>query len=60
MHINWLWLAVGFLPYCIKRQHTKDTQIVSVRALFWGFTIRRQSKKCSWNISIPLITHLKP
>jgi len=59
MQINWLWLAVGLVPYSIKRQHTKDEQMLSMYALFWRLTIRWQHGKCSWDLSIPLITHLK-
>ncbi len=59
MQINWLWLAVGLIPYSIKRQHTTDEQILSMHAFFWGLTIRWQRGTCSWDVSIPLITHLK-
>jgi hypothetical protein len=57
MQINGLWLVVGLLPYCIKRQHTKDGHIVCVRALFWLLTIRWQHGQCSWEIALPLIEH---
>lgn len=60
MQINWLWLVVGLIPYSIKRQHTKSEQILSMYALFWRITIRWQCEKRSWELSIPLITHLKP
>jgi hypothetical protein len=53
MQINWLWLAVGFLPYSIKRQKTKNEQVVRIRALFWLLTIRWQQGQHSWEISFP-------
>ena len=59
MQINWLWLAVGLIPYSIKRQHGKDEQVLNMYALFWRLTIRWRHRKCSWDLSIPLITHLK-
>ncbi len=59
MQINWLWLAVGLIPYSIKRQQTKDEQMLSMHALFWRLTIHWLHGKCSWELSIPLITHLK-
>ncbi len=59
MQINWLWLVVGLVPYSIKRQYSKDEQMLSIYALFWRLTIRWQSGTCSWDLSIPLITHLK-
>jgi hypothetical protein len=59
MQINWLWLAVGLIPYSIKRHHTTDEQMLSMHALFWRLTIRWQHGACSWDLSIPLITHLK-
>jgi len=59
MQINWFWFAIRLMPYLIKRQHTKDEQILSIRALFWRLTIRWHRKKCSWDLSIPLIIHLK-
>ena len=59
MQINWFWLAVGLIPYSIKRQHTENEQMLRMHALFWRLTIRWQSGKCLWDVSIPLITHLK-
>ncbi len=59
MQINWLWLAVGLIPYSIKRQKTKGEQMLSIHALFWRLTIRWQNGTYSWDLSIPLITHLK-
>jgi len=59
MQINWLWLAVGLMPYSIKRQHTKNDQVLRVQALFWRLTILWQDRKCSWDLSLLLITHLK-
>jgi hypothetical protein len=57
MQINWLWFAVGFLPYSIKRQQMKDVQLVYARALSWHLTLRWQGRQCSWEISLPLIEH---
>jgi hypothetical protein len=57
MQINWLWLAVGLMPYSIKRQHTKNEQVVRVRALFWLLVIHWKQERCSWEISFPLIEH---
>lgn len=59
MHTIWFWLAVGFIPYSIKRQPTKNGQVLSIRAVFWRLTIRWQHGKCFWDLAIPLITHLK-
>ena len=57
MQINWLWLAVGLMPYSMKQQQTKDEQLVRVQALFWLLTIRRRQERCSWEISFPWIEH---
>ena len=59
MHTIWFWLAVGFLPYAIKRHQEKNEQMLSVRALFWRLTIRWQHRHCSWEVYIPLIEHLR-
>jgi len=59
MQINWLWLVVGLVPYSIKRQLTKDEQILAVKALFWRLTIRWKKGYCSWSVSIPFIEHLR-
>ncbi len=59
MQINWLWLAVGLIPYSVKRRQTRNEQMLSIHALFWRLIIRRQQGTCSWDLSIPLITHLK-
>jgi hypothetical protein len=59
MQINWLWLAVGLLPYSIKRRKTKDEQVLDICALFWRLTIRWRHGTCSWALFLPLITHLK-
>jgi hypothetical protein len=59
MHTLWFWFVMGFLPYAIKRHQTKDEQIFSVRALFWRLTIRWRQERCSWEIYIPLIEHLR-
>jgi hypothetical protein len=40
MDINWLWLIVGLIPYAIKRQHTKNEQVLTVKAFLWRLTIR--------------------
>ncbi len=58
MQINWFWLVVGLLPYSIKRQRMKNEQSLSVQAFFWRITIRWRQGKCSWIVSVPLITHL--
>ena len=57
MQINWHWLAVGIIPNAIKRQHTKDGQMLSIQALLWRLTIRWRCGKCSWDVSLPLITY---
>jgi len=57
MQIHWLWLAVGILPYSIKRSRTKGEQFVHVRALFWSLTIRWRQGQYSWIVSVPLIEH---
>ena len=44
MQINWYWLLIGLIPYSIKRQKTKDKQIVRIRATFWHLTICWQQK----------------
>ena len=59
MQINWLWLAVGLVPYSSKRQLTKDEQILAMKALFWRLTIRWKKCHCSWSVSIPFIEHLR-
>ena len=58
MEINWFWLAVGFIPYYIKRHQTKDEQLLTVKALFWRLTIRWK-EQCSWDLYIPFIEHLR-
>jgi len=57
MQINWLWLAVGLMPFSIKRHQMKDEQRVHVRALFWILTIHWQQRQSSWELSLPLIEH---
>ncbi len=59
MEINWLWFVVGLIPYYIRRQNTKDEQILTVKALFWRLTIRWKEGQCSWELSIPFIEHLR-
>jgi len=59
MHTLWFWLAMGCVPYAIKRHQTKDEQILSVRALFWRLTLRWRQGRCSWEVYIPLIEHLR-
>jgi len=59
MQINWLWLAVGLVPYLIKRHNTKDEQVLDIHALFWRLTIRWCQGGYSWDLSLSLITHLK-
>ena len=59
MHTLWFWLAMGFLPYAIKRHRTQDEQVLSVRALFWQLTLHWQPRQCSWEVYIPLIEHLR-
>jgi hypothetical protein len=59
MQINWLWFAVGLLPYYIKRQQMKDEQILAVKALYWRLTIHWQEGYCSWSVSIPFFEHLR-
>ncbi len=42
MQINWFWLAIGLMPYFIKRQHTKDEQMLSIyviSSISWRFCI---------------------
>lgn len=53
MQIHWLWLAVGLIPYSIKRQYTKQEQLLCAHALFWHLTIRWQEGRCSWAIFFP-------
>ncbi len=57
MQINWFWLAVGLMPYSIKRYQTKDVQILIGKALFWRLTIRWKKGQNSWEISFPWIEH---
>jgi hypothetical protein len=57
MQINWLWLAVGLLPYSMKRQKTKNERVVRIRALFWRLRIHWREMDCSLDISFPLIEH---
>jgi hypothetical protein len=57
MQINWLWLAVGLVPYSIKRQQQQNVQLVYTRALFWHLMIRWQRGQRSWELSLPLIEH---
>lgn len=59
MHIDWLWLAVGLLPYSIKRQFTKNEQTLTVKALFWRLTLRRKEENWVWDLSISFIEHLR-
>jgi hypothetical protein len=59
MDINWLWLVVGLLPYSIKRQNFKDEQLLAIKALFWRIAIRWKQGKCSWDLCIPFIEHLR-
>ena len=59
MQINWFWLAVGLVPYSIKRHQTKEEQLLTVKALFWRLTIRWRQGQCSWDVYIPFIEHLR-
>lgn len=59
MQINWLWLVVGLIPYSIKRQNTKDEQLLTIKALFWRITIHCKQGRCSWDLYIPFIEHLR-
>ena len=59
MDINWLWLAVGIVPYSIKRQQTKNEQVLTVKALFWRLTICWRKGQRSWDVYIPFIEHLR-
>ncbi len=54
MPINWPWL-VGFIPYSVKRQKTKNEQILTVKALFWRLTICWRKGQCLWEIYVPFI-----
>jgi hypothetical protein len=57
MQINWLWLAIGLIPYALQRQQTKDGCLVRMQALLWRLTIRWSQGHCSWKVSLPLIEH---
>lgn len=59
MQINWIWLAVGLIPYAIKRQNTKNEQTLMVKAFFWRLMIRYKDGRCSWDVYIPFIEHLR-
>ncbi len=59
MQINWLWLVVGLIPYSIKQQHTKNGQMLTMKALFWRLTIRWKDGQCLWNLYIPFIEHVR-
>lgn len=59
MDINLFWLVLGLIPFSIKRQHTKNEQVLTVKALFWRLTIRWRKGQCSWELSIPFIEHLR-
>jgi hypothetical protein len=43
----------------IKRQQTKNEQVLTVKALFWRLTIRWRKGQCSWDVYIPFIEHLR-
>jgi hypothetical protein len=60
MQINWLWLAIGLIPYSIKRYQAKDEQILMIKAIFWRLTIRGKKEQYSWEISFPWIEHWRP
>ena len=53
MEINWLWLVVGLIPYSIKRQNTKNEQVLYIRALVWRLIIHWQEERCSWEFLFP-------
>jgi hypothetical protein len=59
MQINLSWLIVGLLPYYIKRDKTKDRQILTVKALFWLVTIHWEKEQYLWEVSIPLVKSLR-
>ena len=59
MHIDWIWLLAGLIPYSITQHQTKNEQNLKVRAVFWCLTICRQHGRVSWTVSIPLIEHLR-
>lgn len=55
----WIWLIAGLFPYSIKREQTNKGRALSVRALFWWLIIHWHKGRCSWEIYIPLIEHLR-
>jgi hypothetical protein len=57
MQIHWLWFVVGLVPYSMKRQHTKNDQMLSVHAFFWKLCIRRKNGHWNWELSLPFIKH---
>lgn len=59
MQVNWYWLIVGLVPYTIKQQRVKDEQVLTIKALFWRFTIRWKSGRRSWDLCVPFIEHLR-
>ncbi len=59
MHINVLWLAVGLIPYTIKRQKESDGRIFTAKALFWRLTVKWKKGDCSWVLSLPFIEHIR-
>ena len=59
MQVNWYWLIVGLVPYTIKQQRAKDEQVLTFKALFWRLTIRSGNGRCSWDLSIPFVEHLR-
>lgn len=57
----WIWLAVGMVPYSIKRKHLKGgVRTVEMRALFWSLNVRlRRSGRHDWRVYIPLVEQLR-
>ncbi len=59
MQISWFVIVVGTFPYYIKRYQTKDEQVLSIKALFWRLIVRWKKERCSWELYIPFIEHLR-
>jgi hypothetical protein len=48
-------ICVGFIPYFVKKQRTKEGHVLEIRALFWSV----QCTSRQWTVRVALIERLR-
>jgi hypothetical protein len=61
MNYDWIWIAMGFMPWCITlRRSPVDGRTLIVRSLFWSLAVVTQHDGSgSWTLRIPFISRLR-